>query len=208
MDSIVIQTLTGDAKTKAKLLNEDNLNSEKPSNFTATFSDVNEVYSILPGRVLYIGVYKDMGTVSVMVSAYEMIRYLNIHDIKVINGESINERTHIGTAYKNTKFQLEYCSTWQGTSIYPVRLQNVTLFKQNPMPILNATYVPDYNRLVTQGYVEPDKVVELNEEQQAEFVDYPFTIPTIVENDKQQITSLANWTAEMAQELTNGRGPD
>lgn len=205
MDSIILQTLTGSINTRAKLINEDNLNSEKPSSFTATFSGVDKVYSIFPGQVIYIGVYKDLGTLSVKVSDFEIVRYLNLTDIQVTPGETFNEGTYLGVANKQYGLQFEFCSTYQGDSKYPVRLNNETYFKQNPIAVLNGKYTPTYNKIVTEGYAEPDQVVELTEEQAGELSTEMFAKPDI-DTNVYQITNILDIPPEGMDELLSGRG--
>lgn len=206
MDSLILEILTGQQKSRAKLVNEDDLKSSKPSNFTATIKDITEVYAILPGEVLYVGYYEGMGTLSVLVSDKELVRYLNLTDIQVIPGQSFKKGTYLGIADKRYGLQFEYCSQWQGQSKMPVRLNNITYFKQNPIEVLEGLYVPEYHQHVTQGYVMPDDVVEMTDAQKAEFSSNMFATPAVYNEpaDFKGITRIQDFPPEAILELTQG----
>lgn len=181
MDSTVAKTLAG--KNKIVLTNESDLKSSKIC--TASFSGVDKVYSLFPGTVLYIGIYKELGTLTILVSDYEIIRYLNIGDIQVNKGDSVSTSTFLGSVNSRHGLQLEYCSQWRGTSAMPVRLDDRTFFKQNPMDILNGRYKPDYHKEVDMGYTFPDTTKELTPAQQLEFS----SDLAIVDSSAKQITN-------------------
>lgn len=206
MDSLVLETLTGEQKSKAKLINEDNLKSSKPSSFTATIKDITKVHAIFPGRVLYIGYYEGMGTVTILVSDKEIVRYLNITNIQVPIGNIIKKNTYLGDADKKYGLQFEYCSEWQGASKMPVRLNNATYFKQNPIEIFEGLYVPEYVIVPEQGYVDPDTTSELTPEQKNEFGDYMFAIPKIDNSNPHNMPLLTMETMpeSMFLETSNG----
>lgn len=139
MDSTVAKLLTG---TTCKLMNEKDLTSKNPTSFTATISGASEVYNLFPGTVLFLGYYKEMGTVTVAVSNHEIVRYLNLKEIQGWNNAPIAAGQLVGEAYPNSYLQFEYCTQWKGNSKYPVRVNNKLYFKQNPIDILNRLYVP------------------------------------------------------------------
>lgn len=202
MDSTTIKALAGN--TKAVLTNEKDLTSKKPSTFTASFSNIEKVYSLLPGKIIYIGIYKNTGTLAVAVSDYEIIRYLNIENIQVTSGETISKGRYLGTANKKYGLQFEYCSQWQGESVRPVRLENRTFFKQNPIDLLNGIYVPEYNKEIVRGYNLSDDVVKLTAEQDIEFSSNNGPVQEVViDSSNYQITSLSEITPEILAELSN-----
>lgn len=205
MDSYILKTLTGESDSKAYLANEDDLKSKKPENFIATIKNIDKVYSIYPGKILYIGVYKEMGTVSVQVSDFEVVRYLNLKNIQVINGSTISAGQYLGEASKQYGLQFEYCTQWQGESVFPVRLQNVTTFKQNPIDLLEGKYTPEYNPPVTEGYTDPRDVQELTQPEIDELSNNMFDKPEI-DPDVFQIFDLKDIPPGGIFELTNGRG--
>lgn len=183
MDSTIAKALAG--KNKIVLANEKDLSSSKPSSFTASFLGVKEVYSLFPGEVLYVGIYKELGTLTILVSDFEIIRYLNISDIQVNKGDQVSTNRYLGVVNNKYGLQLEYCSQWQGSSVMPVRLNNRTFFKQNPLDILNGKYKPDYHKEIERGYTFPDTTKELTVAQQLEFS----SDSAIIDKDAKQITS-------------------
>ena len=200
MDSTILELLSG--SKKVKLTNESDLTSKKPSTFTASFSNIEKVYSILPGQVMYIGVYKDVGSLTILVSDYEIVRYLNVSQIQVQIGDTINSGRHIGIADKRYGLQFEYCSQWQGQSKMPVRLSNRTFFKQNPMDLLNGVYVPKYNKEIIRGYNLTTDIVELSKEQEIEFQEKDY-VSLDIDKNAYQITEVKNMTPSILDELSN-----
>ena len=166
MDSAVAKLLTG---TNCKLVNETDLKSKNPVSFTATISGASKVYHLFPGTVLFLGYYKKMGTVTVAVSNHEIVRYLNLKDIQGWNNSEVTQGQLVGEAYSVPGLQFEYCTQWKGDSIYPVRVNNKLYFKQNPIDILNGTYVPQ-NQITTQnGVVRMSTTVPFTQAQALEF---------------------------------------
>lgn len=206
MDSLVLQILTGQSNSKAKLINEDDLKSDRPSNFTATIKDIDKVYALFPGQVLYVGYYEKMGTLTVQVADGEIIRYLNLTDIQLGLGETMNEGRYLGLADKQHGLQIEYCTQWQGESKMPVRVNTSTFFKQNPIAVLEGEYTPTYNKKPIQGYVQPDEIVELSKEQKNEFNNEAlFAVPEITKG-VYQVYDIQDIPPQGIDELTDGRG--
>ena len=206
MDSIVLKTLTGD-KTGI-LTNEKDLTSDRPSTFTADFSNVNEVYSLFPGSVIYVGFYKNMGTVAVSVSNYEIVRYLNLKEIFVLRGEEIKKGKLLGSLTDKYRLQFEYGTQWQGKSNMPIRIQNRTFFKQNPIDILNGKYAPYLEQEVQYGRILSDETIELTEDQKQEFgiVDsYNLDLPPI-DPSINVVTSLKDVSPETLAMLSDNSG--
>ena len=167
MDSKVLELLSGG--TTGKLYNEKDLLSDSPTSFIATFSGIQKIFNLFPGRVVYLGFYKGLGTVSVQVSNHEVVRYLNLDTINVYKGNYLIEGENIGTVKTRRQFQFEYCTQWKGDSIYPVRFGTNLYFKQNPMDILNGLYVPQEEITISPGITRPNDVVTLTEEQIGEW---------------------------------------
>lgn len=157
------------ANTDCKLVNEQDLTSKKPSTFTATISGVSKVYNLFPGTVLFLGYYKDMGTVTIAVSNHEIVRYLNLKDIQTWNYASVTAGQYLGEAYSRSNLQFEYCTQWKGDSVYPVRIDNKLYYKQNPIDILNGTYTPINQINVQNGIVKLKSKVEFTPEQLLEW---------------------------------------
>lgn len=158
MNVDVMKALTG--TTTCKLNNEDDLKKANPKTYTATISGAKKVYNLFPGTVLFLGYYRKMGTVTIAISNHEIIRYCNLENIQYWSNSSALKGQYIGTAYARTGLQFEYCTQWKGDSIYPVRIENKIYFKQNPLDILNGSYVPTNEVSIKYANLRPeDKVV-------------------------------------------------
>ena len=94
MNSSVLKTLTG--INTCKLNNEEDLRKSDPKSFTATISGASKIYNLFPGTVLFLGFYKNMGTITIAVSNHEIVRYCNIKDIQVWNYTSIKKGQYLG----------------------------------------------------------------------------------------------------------------
>ena len=169
MNSAVMKALTG--LTTCKLNNEKDLKTKTPQSFTAIITGATKIYSLFPGKVLYLGFYKGMGTLTISVSNHEFVRYLNMNDIQVWNNATIRAGQYLGTAYAKTGLQFEYCTQWQGESKYPVRINNNLYFKQNPIDILEGKYVPQNEINISPGITRPNDVVKFTADQLLEWGD-------------------------------------
>lgn len=171
-----MKTLTG-GKT-CKLINESDLMSKRPTSFTAVISGVDEVYCLFPGTVEFIGSYKNDGTVTLLVTNHEIIRYLHLDDIPVIRNSLIETGAFLGKVPKRKNLEIEYCTQWRGESKYPIRLNTRTYYKQNPMDLLNGLYAPPREYAIEDGINRPNDTVELEPEQllewgtEAQYEDY------------------------------------
>ena len=165
MDSTVAKLLTG---TNCKLANEKDLQSENPTSFTATISGASKIYNLFPGTVLFLGFYKNMGTVTVAVSNHEIVRYLNLKDIQGWNYCSVTKGQYVGETHPNNSFQFEYCTQWKGSSVYPVRVNNKLYYKQNPLDILNGLYAPENQISIKSGITRYNDKVKFTEAQAIE----------------------------------------
>lgn len=167
MDSEIKKTLTGN--TTAKLDNEKDLSSNRPSSYTATISGVTTVYNLFPGTVVFLGYYQGSGSVYVEVSNHELIRYLNLNDIQVWKGSELEKGDVIGTVKSRVGLQVEYCTQWKGESPYPVRFNNRLFYKQNPIDILNGLYFPYKEITVKNGIVRPNDKITFTQDELKEW---------------------------------------
>ena len=167
MNSEIMKALTG--STNCKLKNEEDLKKTNPKSFTATISGAKKVYNLFPGTVLFLGFYKGMGTITIAVSNHEVVRYLNMRNIKGWNYTSLPKGEYLGDAYSPSGLQFEYCTQWKGESKYPVRVNSNMYFKQNPLDILNGIYVPSKELNVEYGIIRPNKKSTFTEEQLLEW---------------------------------------
>lgn len=128
----------------------------------------NNVYSICPGTVLYVG--KDLNniyTVNVSVNMNQIIRYCNLKSVDVTSGDVIDMNDPIGVAHKYVHF--EYCTSEK--SNWPVRINNIQYYKHNPEGLLDgSTKLKVFDELhfpSSDYYIE----VALDEYQSEEFSD-------------------------------------
>lgn len=163
MDSAILKTLTG--STTAKLKNEVDLRRADPSSYTATFTGVNKVYSLFPGTVLFLGYYKGLGTVTVKVSPYELIRYCNLTDMRVWYNSEVETTTFLGIADPHKGLQLEYCTSGPETSKFPVRINETTYYKQNPIKLLDGEWTPQQPTEATEYLSFPSNTIELTNDE-------------------------------------------
>lgn len=168
MDSKIKEALTG--ATTCKLDNEKDLLSKDPTNFTASISGVKKVYSLFPGKVLFLGFYNNMGTLVLSASNHEIIRYLNLKNIEAWSSQEIRQGDYLGESYANKPLLFEYCTHWKGDSVYPVRTNNNLYYKQNPIDILSGTYVPTPAITIQPGINTFNDRVEFTDDQRREWL--------------------------------------
>ncbi len=168
MDSTILKTLSG--TQSAKLNNESDLSSKYPTNYTATFSGFKSVFCLFPGKVLFLGYYKGTGSVNIAVSNHEIIRYLNLCDMKVANGQEVSTNDLVGIVDPTKDFQLEYCTQWKGDSKCPVRIGENLYYKQNPINILKGEYVPEAETTIANGIVRVNDTVKFSKDQSKEWI--------------------------------------
>lgn len=162
-----MKALTG--SDKCKLTNEKDLTSIKPTSFTASISGAKEVFNLFPGRVAFIGEYENMATISVQVSPFEIIRYLNLTEFNAWYNYEIEAGYKLGSVSSKHGLQFEYCTKGPQISPYPVRIENITYYKQNPVGILYGVYRPEMPVEITQGLNRPSDTVEFTAEQANEW---------------------------------------
>lgn len=167
MDSAILKTLTG--STTAKLKNESDLKKTSPSTYTATFSGVKKVYNLYPGTVLFLGYYKGLGTITVQVSPYEILRYCNLTDIQVWFNTEIETDDFLGIADPHKGLQIEYCTSGPDTSRFPVRINETTYYKQNPIELLNGNWSPEEPTESTDYLSFPSDTITMTNEEISEW---------------------------------------
>lgn len=95
------------------------------------------VYSVCPGRVISVRwSFESKWTVTVLVNSNQIVRYCNLQDGKVREGQMIDFRTYIGEASSFVRF--EYCTSDKGNSMWPVRIKSLTMYKQDPLGLLTG----------------------------------------------------------------------
>lgn len=169
VDSTVLNILTGGNSETCKLDNEKELASSRATTFTATISGVTDVFSLFPGKVLFLGFFEGMGTISIAVSNHEVIKYMNFDSILVTQFSKVNRGTRLGSIHSRKGLQLEYCTQWKGESKFPSRFNNRLFYKQRPLDILNGIYVPKMQVDIEYGLTLPNDKLQLSPVQEAEF---------------------------------------
>lgn len=115
------------------------------------------VYSFCCGVVVKVGtedsVYQD---VSVQYNSTTLVRYKHLKSVAVEEGQPILPDVLIGVADKFVHF--EYCTTQKISSVFAVRVDKITYYKQDPTPIVNSdTTLPmSVYALVENGNDTPD----------------------------------------------------
>lgn len=170
MDSEVMNILSGGRKYK--LDNEKDLRKANPSTYTANISGVKEVYSILPGTVLFLGFYKGTGSLYISISKHEMVRYMNLDKIDVWKQSNVDKGTYLGVINSNKPLQFEYCTVYRDDSPYPVRYWDRTYYKQNPIDVLDGTYWPYKEITIEPGIIRPGNTFDFTEQQRKEWFSY------------------------------------
>lgn len=120
------------------------------------------VYSMCKGVVLFIGLGDDdRFVVSVQVNDSQCIRYGNLLDVSLYMGQLVDTQL---VGHADEYVSIEYVSTTKSTSIWPVRIGEVTYYKHNPYPVISGDTALDspsaYNLLAYGQTMEPDEVVD------------------------------------------------
>lgn len=159
-----------------KVTNEANLKSDNPTSFTASISGVSGVFNLFLGEMEYIDRADGYFAVNIMPNPQEVIRYCNL--TSVVNwakGTSIGTEVKLGEVPNNKELGFEYCTQWQGTSKYPIRISGRLFYKQNPKDLLDGLYVPPAQIAVVEDYTPANSEYEFTEEQfeAGEWIDDP-----------------------------------
>ena len=126
-------------------------------------------YSVTYGKVVYIGQELD-GTFTVCVScnSNEMLRYGNITELYVGASDEVATKQELGRV--NKYVHLEYVTRWQGSSRFPVRINQYLYFKQDPVDIIDGTYLPAKDAPIQLDPTRNRSIVSYDsDEQQYEF---------------------------------------
>lgn len=96
------------------------------------------VSSLYPGRVVYIGYDGTSYTINVRTNVNEVLRYGNIDSVLIRVGDDVMAGQEIGIVKES--YLLEYATTWRAESECPVRIADVTYYKQDPTEIVSGMY--------------------------------------------------------------------
>ena len=94
-----------------------------------------EVHSICNGTVIAIDrdPHNNTWSITVEVTSQKWVRYCDMASYKVGIGQKVGVKDLLGYSYRGI-MRFEYCNSV--TSIFPVRLLNLQLYKHDPTPII------------------------------------------------------------------------
>lgn len=102
--------------------------------YTGTEVITDTVYSICPGTVISASrSANNTWNCSIQVNNNQVVRYLNLKECNVTNGDIVRVSTLMGTTYGTFKF--EYCDS--NVSNWPVRIETDVFYKHNPESLLS-----------------------------------------------------------------------
>ena len=156
----MILTLTGDSKST--IINKDTLLATRSARLLCE-----DVYNVAQGQIVDIQTSDGRAVVNVKCNPSEILRYGNLVELNCKKTYNAEIGAKLGIADEYVIF--EYCTLWQGTSVYPVRVNGWTYYKQDPSDVLNGTYVLRKDGAQEQGYVSLHNRTTFNDEQKKYF---------------------------------------
>lgn len=110
-----------------------------------------DVYSFCSGKVVRVGRNSRGYTVTVECGESQCVAYAYLKSVSVKVNDELSTGDRIGLSSKTIHF--EYIS--DQTSIWPVRIVDQTLYKNNPMPLLQqgSSYFTQYGQDTYQDYI-------------------------------------------------------
>lgn len=156
----MIDKLTGTAGSKID--NTDTIATIKSARVSCQ-----NVYNIAPGEIVDIEASDGRAFVNVKCNPSEVLRYGNLKEVNCKKSYEASIGAQLGVADDYVIF--EYCTAWQGQSVYPVRINNMTYYKQDPSDVLDGSYTVRKDGAQQQGYVVNRNRVTFNDEQKALF---------------------------------------
>ena len=133
----MISTLTGSSSSQVK----NKWSTKEPYVTGYDIVCSKDVYNVAYGKVVFIGHTENNGrNVTVKCNNNEILRYSNLKDVSINEGDTLRVGDRIGTPNRYVHF--EYATSWKGDSIFPVRVNEMKYFKQNPEDILEGKYTP------------------------------------------------------------------
>lgn len=137
--------------------------SDRPPYCPQVRIDIEDVFSVTEGKVIYIGQDPDDSTysVNIQVNLNEIIRYSHLETYSVSPYTKVSLKEKIGTARDYLIF--EYCTSYQGESEFPVRINRGTYWKQDPSDIAEGKYTPTPVQEVTLNATDGNYAPELSD---------------------------------------------
>ena len=156
----MISTLTGDSKSIIE--NKDTLSATKSARLLCE-----NVYNVAQGEIVDIEASDGRAVVNVKCNPSEVLRYGNLKEVNCAKSYTAEIGAQLGVADKYVIF--EYCTAWKGRSVYPVRLNGMTYYKQDPSDVLNGLYTVRPDGAQEQGYVLNRNRVRFNDTEKTFF---------------------------------------
>lgn len=125
-----------------------------------------QVYNLYYGQVVNISAADGRAVVNVKCNPSEILRYGNLKELTCAKSYFADPGAQLGVADEYVVF--EYCTLWQGQSVYPVRVNNITYYKQDPTDVLNGTYTIRRDGAQEQGYTRNRDRVRFTTDKQRE----------------------------------------
>ena len=156
----MIDKLTGTAGSKID-------NTDTVSKILSARVLCENVYAIAKGEVVDIEASSGRAVINIKCNPSEILRYGNLTEIYCNKTNIASIGGHIG---KTTDYVIfEYCTAWQGRSVYPVRVNGITYYKQDPTEILNGIYTVRPDGAQEQAIVLNRDRVRFNDNQKRLF---------------------------------------
>ncbi|MCD8211643.1 MAG: M23 family metallopeptidase [Oscillospiraceae bacterium] len=127
--------------------------------------ECDNVYSICPSVVIFIGQENKYYTVVIQYTSEICFRYCHLKNVNVERGQICDSGELIGKASKFCSFEL--LTKTQNNSTWPVRISSKTFYIQNPEEYADGTII-----LLGSGKVNPDDP-DVNLDEVFSYFDFP-----------------------------------
>ena len=158
----MISSLTGSSTIRIK-----RIWSLQPPYATGFDIICKDVFNIAYGQVVYVGQYDGLYTVNIKSNNNEVLRYGHLRYVSVNTGSYIKEGQRVG--FSDEYLHLEYATTWKGSSLFPVRINDLTYYKQDPQDILDGGYTIEPEVALDYAPTSTLTQVTYTEDQKSEF---------------------------------------
>ena len=133
MLTVLLNDLTANTSRILKKYNDESLPYVSGLEIAGT-----SIYNVCPGKVVAVGQESNKTyAVTVFINNNQMIRYTNLEYADVKVGQQLTFRDYIGRCKKFVR--LEYCTPNKGHSIWPVRIDDITMYKHDPEGLINGS---------------------------------------------------------------------
>lgn len=136
----LLSILTGRTVNNYKDVVKEAWNDSEPPYVSGFVLEADEIYNVCPGKVVDVNSDDDGYSVSVLINSNQVVRYTHLKEVFVEENDSLFIKDMIGLTGKHSMF--EYCTTTKGSSIWPVRIHDLTFYKHNPEEIISDKLRP------------------------------------------------------------------